>query len=106
MNNNKLIEAYIQMAEKNWYKNNIQLWVISRWYNDDGSEYVKTISNFTEEITSKEFIKAIAISLSDGLLECQVRQSEEDYEYITTEQAIAIRDNKLPDFIQSILPKQ
>jgi len=126
-----MIKEYIQFAIDNGYplQRNFEL---EDWYGFTNSEYWDSFNVpsiliiYTENdevtwypindiITSKSFIEAIARWLSKKLLEeiiiwryrlvmCNA-ELEDLIETLTTEQAIAIRDNKLEDFIKNLITK-
>lgn len=95
-----IIEQYIQFAIDNWYKENIIVWHCwycvyeYKWYG------IKFSSNLTELITSKEFIETIARGLTKKRY--FPIMGKIDIEYITTGQAIAIRDCTLEEFITNL----
>jgi hypothetical protein len=61
--------------------------------------------NITDVITSKPFIEAIARGVLETDFEWKKELLLEVINIITTKQAIAIRDNKLEEFINNLLPK-
>lgn len=121
-----IIEKYIQFAHINWFMNNqsystywCEVWKwdfsISYWYNKWNTFIETKYFHFIELITSKEFIEAIARWYiktkihSSKALEENINNTiniflQKYSDKITKEQAIAIRDNKLEEFIKTILP--
>ena len=123
--NKELIERYIQTAIDNWFNkiqkiNNIEhnmYYMIDNdlfqidwytiWHND-------ICYNFIELITSKEFIEAISEFLYNNniIYRFSIKESahmdlkenaiDTSITHITRDQAKAIRDNKLEDFIKLI----
>ena len=130
----KNIEKYIQFAIDNWLLNNrtdafstywCKIWewdfTISfgkKWV----QEFIEIKSfHFTELITSKEFLEAVARGLLKtkkwnyvyfkNWFEILIEDKKDKWieilsNRITKEQAIAIRDNTLDDFITNLLWKQ
>lgn len=121
----KTIERYIQFAIDNWYEktlgygfelsskneHNISVYLNSNW--------IRESYNIVQLITSKPYIEAIAKGLVkkynwqtidwmfwywawefDDSLNIELEVDE-----ITTNQAIAIRNNTLEEFIENLLPK-
>jgi len=86
----KIIEQYITFWINNWSKK-------AKIYHEQEKSKTGLLNlplMFIFVITSKDFIEAIAKWLSD---DNEIRSLEVDR--ITTKQAIAIRDNKLEEFI-------
>ena len=113
----ELIERYLQFAIDNWL--DIHKWVSKRehfnlWikdfyfiYNEYSIGLISKHTNSTlfnintiELITSWPFIEAIARGC-DWKSEIRINTTW----FITLKQAVAIRDNKLDEFIQDLLPK-
>ena len=107
------IERYIQFAIDNGYREedfwkeqenclwkfdyleiDIQLYHIDRFWD----EHITIQQNIIACITSKPFIEAVARGINKEEFRIEVL-----IEQITTEQAIAIRDNKLDTFITNLL---
>lgn len=93
-----MIEKYIQFATNNGYKHKGELENIQR-YEKCSSEIL------TYKFIKKEFIEAIARGIHK-------EEKDDDWEIIplsfteldiTIQQAIAIRDNKLEEFITNLL---
>ena len=126
--NKELIKEYINVAIENWYKavkesiaydeSNCcfktkevncwrEEWVYIDFYENNSVCWTKTLMNvisFEKLITSKEFIVAIAKWLRIIHWRQYLTHGLDDLiDDITTEQAIAIRDCKLDDFINNIL---
>lgn len=114
--NEEIIKEYIQFAINNWYKLDRNIFfeidvkksVINKsiiYYYDiifygrnfDCKIVDKKWINFIELITSKQFIEAIAKWRN------QTYWLNVEIDYITTHQAIAIRDNDLNNFIIKLL---
>lgn len=101
-----ITEQYIQFAIDNWWENNIKAWVV--WYdiinhNLKDKDNITLITNFIENITSLSFIKAIAKWLNNSRLISINPNYWITIDTLTKYQAIAIRDNKLEDFILNFL---
>ncbi len=109
----KEIERYIEFAIENWYRRDllnpeIRLFTYTCSLLLDCRLKWNIELNLIQEITSKEFIEAIARGLIDfqskGMFGDTYNLDFDDrVRYITFEQAIAIRDNKLEDFITNLL---
>lgn len=65
----------------------------------------KTTLSVYELITSKPFIEAVARGINPTMKNWSMWLNIE-IDWITTKQAIAIRDNKLPEFINNLLFKE
>lgn len=100
--NIELIEKYLRLAESNWYKKT----TISTWI----KSYKKPTSmshKFMKErlisiIMSKQFLEAITKGLQNTAYQNTQSWVKVDIDVFTEDQAIAIRDNKLEDFISSL----
>lgn len=129
----KKIERYIQFAIDNGYefflasyvrdieykekvifwRNFPQYWTIKIYLLDDcdvPKEKKVTNENYCNLITSKPFIEAVARGIWEKS-EWRNKESEKIFisvmsDNITTDQAIAIRENKLEEFINNLLPKE
>lgn len=85
-----------------------QYWTIKIHCLDDcdvPKEITITNENYCNTITSKPFIEAVARGINPTMKNWSMWLNIE-IDWITTKQAIAIRDNKLPDFINNLLPKE
>lgn len=112
------IQRYIEFAIENEYTD----WISDKfdvenntiqWY--EYPVWVVSETNLIETITSKEFIEAVARGIENKsekegcLINTKIRwigcvdDSYEIVEKITHMQAIAIRDNKLEEFINNLL---
>ena len=108
--NKEIIEKYIQFAIDNWFKikklnikkyclmSNIWAWYCEVYIHFDYWENNFKNINLIELITSKEFINAVASWIINEYWFC----TQETYD-LTIKQALAIRDNKLEEFILSII---
>ncbi len=116
----EILEQYIQLAIDNWYKEKIFDWELTLMeaLKDWGEEYIIKYETYLPVITSKEFIESIANSF---IRDDNIRNKDgdkKDYLYyinwywsfeneilddITVDQAKAIRDNELPEFINNLL---
>lgn len=118
----ELIQKYIEFAIENWYSIDGESEKFDVWYHRWTEKYliVETEVWFIFPviliITSKEFIESVSrwIIKSKWNWE-QIQEEIEDFintfvwneiYKLTTRQAIAIRDNKLEEFIENILPKE
>jgi len=106
----KTIKNYIQFAIDNGYKliYPTKLKIIEVEIEDSSVRFIynnwnNVYQNTIETITSKPFIEAITKWMAKKY---SIPVYEEQFDYITTQQAIAIRDNKLKEFITQILWKQ
>ena len=61
--------------------------------------------NLVALVSSKPFIKALSKWYSKKLNRYKISELEEDYQYITIQQAIAIRENKLAEFFNNLINK-
>lgn len=108
----KEIEKYISMAVNNWLELND--YFITNWLNYDSGridgvfiynqwKYAPYIS-LEKLITSDDFITAIAIWLTNSNIDTiDCLKYIERKEFITINQAKAIRDKKLDEFISKII---
>lgn len=111
--NKTIIEQYIKFAHTNWFRNNesystywCEIWkwdfTISYWYTRWTAFIETKYYHFIELITSKPFIESIARGIY--MWDRKIRVKIDDVfnkiiDNITIEQAKAIRDNTLEDYI-------
>ena len=110
--NKEIIEKYIQFGIDNWYKP--YSFADYQWYESwsdkliyiDKDDFDEYWDNLIQTITSKEFIEAIArwLYIWDKSVRVKIDSVfNKLIDDITFEQALAIRDNKLEEFILSII---
>ncbi len=97
--NKEIMEEYIKFWTDNWFKIN------DNWHTFYTLESIMA-HNFTETITSKNFIEAIARGVDripgKNFPEC-LSEHISIKDYITCTQAIAIRNETLEEFIKIII---
>ncbi len=103
----KGIEQYIEFAIKNGYG-----WINKYHFNGADIEEIHMNDDWrpwnistTYIITSKEYLESVARGITDRMiLGWEKTYTSEFLDLLTHTQAIAIRDNKLPEYINNLLP--